>query len=516
MKYCLSFFLHGKEHKLSLEKDRVTIGKLDSNTLVLEDTAVSRQHCELTRSSKGFSIKDSGSTNGTFVNGKKVSSRKLNHGDRITLGKTNLRFIAAAPTLLKDESHHISVSIPLDGNLKTYRKTGSNKESALTSYLNRSSEFFKAISEAEDPSEIFVKTGEFISEFLTVQRVLIFSCNGDNRKLYHEYSGSSAGNEPENIQISGTIAHKALNEKIAIISSNTQEDNRFSKARSIILQGIKSAICVPLWTKDSIHGLIYCDTDDFSNMFTEDDLIILKNIANFAGIALENIRHKLLVNEERTLRSRLERYHSPAVVSRIMDRSDSESMEIEGYRELDATVMFMDIAGFTSIVENLTPIKTGEFLNTIFTSMTEIIFEYNGTLDKYTGDGIMAVFGAPFQFRHHAENAVKAAIEMQKAVKLFKAGRKQLKIRIGIASGTIVDGDFGSTRRYDYTVLGNTVNIASRLESGVAEPGQILISEGTYKLVKDGFRCTSLGEKYLKGLSKPEIPYRIEIEKEIQ
>lgn len=515
MKYVLSFFLHGQEQKVSLDTKEITVGKLDSNTIILDDPAVSRQHCKIVKTPAGYTILDSGSTNGTFVNDKRIENHKLTHGDNITLGKTVLRFIASSPGFLKDENHRISVSIPLTGDLKKLSDTG-KQGSIITDYLGKSYKFFEDLSEAENTSEVFRKTGEFISEFLTVQRVLIFSCNGDSRKLYLEYSGSSVGSEPENLQISGTIAHKALNEKIAIISSNTQEDSRFSKARSIILQGIKSAICVPLWTRESIHGLIYCDTDDFRHMFNEDDLIVVRNIANFAGIALENIRHMLLVNEERTLRNRLERYHSPAVVSRIMDRSDTRTTGVSGYRELEASVMFMDIAGFTSIVENLSPIQTGEFLNRIFASMTEIIFKYNGTLDKYTGDGIMAVFGAPFPFAGHAENAIKAAIEMQKAINQFKAGDSKIRIRIGIASGTIVDGDFGSTRRYDYTVLGNTVNIASRLESSIAEPGQILISEGTYKLAGNSFNCHSLGQKSLKGLSRPETPYRIVIDEEIQ
>jgi adenylate cyclase len=141
-----------------------------------------------------------------------------------------------------------------------------------------------------------------------------------------------------------------------------------------------------------------------------------------------------------------------------------------------------------------------------------VVFKHNGTLDKYIGDCIMAVFGVPFEIDNHAELAIQAALNMMKRLQEMNENlpaKEKIKIRIGINSGKLVAGDFGSPKRLDYTVIGNTVNIASRLESSVAGPNEIVISQGTYKLTKHIFECQLLGEKKLQGLSKPVNAYKV-------
>jgi adenylate cyclase len=172
----------------------------------------------------------------------------------------------------------------------------------------------------------------------------------------------------------------------------------------------------------------------------------------------------------------------------------------------------MDIVGFTPRVENMNPVEIGVFLNNFFSEMTDIIFQHNGTLDKYIGDGIMAVFGVPFEIDNHAELSIITALDMiekQEERNRQLAPIDQIKIRIGINTGKLVSGDFGSPKRYDYTVIGNTVNIASRLESSVAGANEIVVSEATYKLTKDLFEFEALGEKKLQGLSVPVEAYKV-------
>ena len=127
--------------------------------------------------------------------------------------------------------------------------------------------------------------------------------------------------------------------------------------------------------------------------------------------------------------------------------------------------------------------------------MTEIIFKYEGTLDKFIGDAIMAVFGAPLAMEDHAVRAVKTALEMREKLNEFndeKFGQQKINVRFGINSGPVVAGDIGSPKRIEYTVLGNTVNIASRLEAGVAKPGQISLDANTYELCEGSFRNTGI------------------------
>jgi adenylate cyclase len=134
--------------------------------------------------------------------------------------------------------------------------------------------------------------------------------------------------------------------------------------------------------------------------------------------------------------------------------------------------------------------------------MTDVIFKHEGTLDKYIGDAIMAVFGAPLDMPDHAARCVRAGLEMRERLLEFNSERKegpQLRIRIGINSGNAMAGEIGSTNKREYTVLGDTVNTASRLESSVAKPMMVVIGENTYEAVKSQFEVKSLGKATLKG-----------------
>jgi adenylate cyclase len=363
----------------------------------------------------------------------------------------------------------------------------------------------------------FEKVGGLIFESLNPKRLFIFFYDESQEELELKYSHARKGKEKEKVTISKTIAMKAIKEKVAILSSNTQDDSRFDGAQSIIMYGITSAISVPIWTKNSIYGLIYMDTTEFSQMFQEKDLEILSIIANLTGLSIEGINSMNKLEREKKIRARLERYHSPSVVSRIMASQNTTTMELMAYRETEASVLFMDIVGFTGRVEKMNPVEIGVLLNNFFSEMTDIIFQHNGTLDKYIGDCIMALFGVPFEIDNHAELSIITALDMIEKLEernRHLSAKDQIEIRIGINSGKLISGDFGSPKRLDYTVLGNTVNIASRLESSVAGKNEIVVSEATYKLTKDLFEFESLGEKQIKGLSVPVETYRVIKKKE--
>jgi adenylate cyclase len=150
-------------------------------------------------------------------------------------------------------------------------------------------------------------------------------------------------------------------------------------------------------------------------------------------------------------------------------------------------------------------------LNLYFSRMTDIIFAHDGTLDKYIGDGLMAVFGAPMEKKDDADRAIRAALEMRSELARMMEGTetpKKFTIRIGVNTGRVVAGNIGSPRRMDYTVIGDPVNVASRLES-IAQPGQILIGEETYRLVKDRFKIREVGRRKVKGRSSEIMVYEV-------
>jgi class 3 adenylate cyclase len=169
--------------------------------------------------------------------------------------------------------------------------------------------------------------------------------------------------------------------------------------------------------------------------------------------------------------------------------------------------MFADIRGFTPMSENLEPGRVVEILNEYFTRVTEVIFDCGGMLDKYIGDAVMAVFGAPISKGNDAANAVRAAVQIQRLlIELNRdaAARQwpELRVGIGINTGIVTAGNIGSPRRLDYTVVGDTVNTASRLMSNAAA-GQILIAHSTAAEAGDGFPLTELPPLRVKGRTEP-------------
>jgi adenylate cyclase len=275
--------------------------------------------------------------------------------------------------------------------------------------------------------------------------------------------------------------------------------------------GIRSAMCVPLWDKDRVIGIIYVDEDIRAGTFNTNDLDLLAALANYAAVAIERAWLTQRIQEEQATRAKLERYQSPGVVDLILKGGGSlDSLEMQ---ERFVTVSFTDVVGFTTMSEVLEPREIGSLINDLFTELTECVFKYEGTLDKYIGDCIMAVFGAPIAQKDSALRCLRAILEMYETLESFnvRSGRQlTLQLRTGINTGTVVAGDIGSPKRKDYSVLGDTVNLASRLAGAdVAKPGWIVIGDATYAEVKDYFDCESMGATSVKGKKREVGVYRV-------
>lgn len=205
-------------------------------------------------------------------------------------------------------------------------------------------------------------------------------------------------------------------------------------------------------------------------------------------------------------------YVKPEIVKEIIETADEDIVRLEGYSQT-ITTLFADIRGFTSMSENLEPKEIVSVLNKYLNFMTEIIFKHDGTLDKYIGDAIMAFFNAPHEQPDHALRAIKAALDMQCQVKEFQNTEELSELSsicygIGINTGTAVVGNIGGTKRHDYTIIGDSVNLAARL-CGAASEHQILISPSTYELVKDYVIVEELPAMKFKGKAKPMVVYNV-------
>jgi adenylate cyclase len=225
-----------------------------------------------------------------------------------------------------------------------------------------------------------------------------------------------------------------------------------------------------------------------------------------AALSLLSILVYRYVSEERekeVIRRTFEPYFPPLNVKRIMANPHAIAT---GGQKKELTILFSDIKDFTNYSASMTPDHIQKLLSEYFEAMTEIVFSYHGTVDKFIGDGLMVFFGDPDPHPDHALRCVKAAIDMQKEAREIRKrwerqGDMPIQIRIGINTGTVVVGNMGSTRRLSYTVLGSAVNLAERLEVN-APVGGILISQRTYDLVKDDVPARPLGQIQIKGLNE--------------
>ncbi|MFC1887832.1 CHASE2 domain-containing protein [Candidatus Cloacimonadota bacterium] len=240
---------------------------------------------------------------------------------------------------------------------------------------------------------------------------------------------------------------------------------------------------------------------------------------NFLGFIISyllmiTVSYLLEGKSKREIRKIFTRYLHPDVIKQLEENPDQVHL---GGGEINATVLYTDIYNFTTISETKTPKALVEDLNDYFRKLTGIVLDHSGLLDKYMGDGIMAIFGAPISRKDHALLACEAAFvhklfreELAKSSNLSAADQLHIKTRTGINSGLLVAGNIGSDKRMDYTAIGDTVNLASRLE-GVNKVYQtnIIISENTYKEVKDTFLCRELDFLKVKGKTEPTRIYEL-------
>ncbi len=216
------------------------------------------------------------------------------------------------------------------------------------------------------------------------------------------------------------------------------------------------------------------------------------------------------LREKDAIKRAFTRYVAREVVTEIL--KDPDKIVLTGERR-EVTVLFCDVRGFTSLSERLPPEEVVSLLNAFYTLMIDSTFKHDGTLDKFLGDGVMAVFGAPIYHADHSLRALRTALSMQAGIRELSTrrsaeGKPPLRIGIGVNAGTAVAGTVGTEARMEYTVIGDSVNLASRLES-YAKPGQILIAEHTYVRVREAVEARPLGRMKLRGKEEEVEVYEV-------
>ncbi len=316
------------------------------------------------------------------------------------------------------------------------------------------------------------------------------------------------------IEISSTILRKIVQEKSAVLTHDAAMDFAASKGKSMILNKILSAIVVPLLYETQVLGAVWLDSESLGQ-FQPKDLELITAVGNQAAMFIENIQLGKKIEQEIVTRDRFSRLLSPNVAEQVI----SGALEVKkgGTLVRECTVFNSDIRGFTRMSEGASAESMVELLNDYFESMVEVIFKYEGTLDKFMGDGIMAFWGAPAVHPDDAVRSVQAALDQMEALgrfnrKLVEMNQPPLAIGMGIHTGPLVAGYVGSSKALSYTVIGDTANTSARL-CGIALAGQIIITEATLTRLGGRFEVEELPPAHLKGKEKPTRNFNVKREK---
>jgi adenylate cyclase len=578
-------------------RDHNSLGRHPSNTVQLLDKIVSKEHCIIERRANGFTLKDLGSLNGTYVNGERVAGeRDLRHGDDIALGQTRARFddgsgrpmpaqpgyspaggsfqpqhppqsgwqpggppslgapstVGAPPAAygnvpqpmvplapigpgqlsptpaaglqplpgqapglpsgapaanvdINDKARQIGTQIAAtQKGFLPFDNIQGNTQQLAADYerLRLSHELSREIALERDLPSLLNKILLTIFKFVRADRGVIFLKANDGQLVPGASQRRDGTNQP--IPVSSTIMNHVIRERATVLTHDAAMDFAASKGKSMILNRISSAIVAPLLHNDEILGVLWLDSETLAQ-FQPKDMEIVTAIATQAAMFIEiNILGRK-VEAEIVNRERFSRLLSPNVAQRVM----SGELEVKKGGQLveECTVFNSDIRGFTRMSDGANPAGIVEMLNDYFELMVEVLFKHEGTLDKFMGDGIMALWGAPVVHADDALRSVECALEQMEVLGKFNRarmaeGHPALAMGIGIHTGPLVAGYIGSSKALSYTVIGDTANTSARLCS-VASAGQVLVSEQTLAKLGGKFETEELPPAQLKGKEKP-------------
>lgn len=519
-----------------LNKPEIKIGRSpQTNDIVLIDVQISREHAIIRCQGDEFALIDLQSANGSFVNGTRISGeQRISEDDSIQIGKyiikikkettTSMLQIPAAAakggTIVMRAPTSASILMPKVDLPKMKGETSSTpdllrkeldqlrKKADVLSHLYELGQLFSSVFSLE---EIFDRMAEMLFRLTPAERCLVQikeEATGELKTKTIKFR-SERHNPHDLISPPRAIVEQVLREQVTLLSLDAQMDERIM-GKSVLLQNVQSVICAPLMAAGQPLGVLYIDTHKSHQVFSPDDLDLLNAIAVQTSMALDNATAHNRLMREALAREAYSRFLPDHIVNEILSSPDSLKL---GGTNLEATILFADVRGFTPLSEKLRPEEVVELLNEYFTCMTDIIFSHQGLLDKYIGDGLMALFGVAYAADQAPVNAVKAAIDMQRRMvglreDFMSRFNTPVNIGIGINTGTITVGYIGSNRRMEYTGIGDAVNLAARLESNT-KPSQILVSSATHALLKGEVPTRPLGKITVKGKSEPQEVFEV-------
>jgi adenylate cyclase len=504
----------GSEKIYELSSDTI-IGRDPSCGIVIADPAISRTHAKITVSEDACWVEDLESKAGTFVNGQRVDVRvELLEGDLLRVGP------AAVTVHFNDDgkSEHQSQEPAFHdkGSGKLTRRIAIDTDhfSATSRYFRESKASGASVEEISVQLESLLQLSTNIVRFLDrpglfkeIARQLLDFFSEADRVIILEAGDSEE--EPQRVKLVHYGPHARRQSSVRL--SREVLENAISKKQAVLHEqreppleadAPRAVLCAPLWHGDIILGSLYLDGRTAN--FSESSLRFLTAMANIVASALQNVRLFEAVRTEAAQRANLARYFSKDLVERILKNEVKPARKGDLHR---ATILMVDLCGFSRLTTQVSPSLLISSLNHYFGAMQRIIFKNSGTVERFGGDSILAYWGVIEPDRFSAWRACLAAIAMQNEMlplnfKLKKAGTPTLAVAIGLNTGEIIAGDVGSEERYEFTVLGDAVNMSRRLQE-LAGPNQIFVGLECSKAAGRAALFKELSPVRVKGREQP-------------
>ncbi|MCX8065791.1 MAG: FHA domain-containing protein [Candidatus Hydrogenedentes bacterium] len=523
---------------IPLSDREIILGRANDCDVILLAEEISRHHAKISYRDGKYIIQDLRSLNGTYVNRQRVVEHLLSHMDEIYLG-------SKCRIIFRDDTQYGRSKSEFESTIVTQveqvRKEIENVQNTLFQVSNkilareerlqeiergfpkidirqlsrayrRLDALYKAsqiMGSAQPIDSKLEKFLELVIEVVGAERGFIL-LHEERRNALLVKAVKAIDSSLDASSPSMGIAGKSAIDGEPILLNDTSLDSYFSGRESIVLKKIKSAMSAPVKMEDRILGSIYVDTIQNVVRFDEEDLELLCSLGSQIAFAVENARLNEKMLEEERKRQSFKRFLPDPIVEKIL--KEGSSLKLGGERKTVAT-LFCDIRSFSQIAEKMPPQELIDLLNEHFTAITEIIFAWGGTLDKYIGDEIMALFGTPISTGDDAYSAVCAGLDILKRNDELNYLRNTedkpiLQVGIGIEMGEVVAGFVGSPMRMEYTVVGDKVNIAKRL-CDIARPGKVVVGEEVWKFLKGRLVGSPVGSFKIKGRDQPIIAYEV-------
>jgi adenylate cyclase len=478
--------LDGKPREYPLAPGRTTIGRRADNDIVISDLSASRLHAEILfdPDDNNLIIRDLGSTNGTFVNRERlVEPRLLAARDVIRIGEQLLTVFAP------ETSASTGALIPGTQMLTRDVVLESIDQHAVLMY-----DVARKLNTVMDVESALQEVSSMIRLSLGADRCEVILPDAFDR--LREFGFPM------------TIARIAIERRAVVNIPDIAFEEPTLKESASLLR-IRSVLCVPVIGGEEVMALIYMyKTDPSERPFDQQDVQLAVAISHQAALTLQRMQLLERVSEETRMRQMLQRFVSQSEVEFLL-KNIRVSGSLPGLATQRLTVLFADIVDSTGLAERLGPMKFGEILSKYYQEMTNIVFEHNGLVDKYLGDGIMAVFGMAGNNEEQECQAVEAGLSMlDRLEKLFEAPEERISVGVGINTGEVVAGYVGSRQRVELTVLGDTVNVAAGLQT-MARPNRLIIGPATQAAVVSRFNTKRIGPITVKGRTRDIQGYEV-------